>query len=283
MNSKILVDEKVFHPWKPALFNHTLTDHTLLSLSSLIELAKRHDPKGLIRYHGGHATAATNFENAPQTHATGRSVLDTLTNIGDSDSWVAFHYVDRDPIYKELVDYCLDQMQPLVERYEPKMQGRAGWIFVTSPNAVTPFHMDHEHNFLMQIRGSKRVNVWDPANREVVGENWLETFHATYSREKVKYEDHYQKTAHEFDAVPGLGIYMPSTAPHWVKNGPEVSVTLSVTFLTEGTKRAERIHSMNHMLRRRGLRPSPYGASPVRDAAKDRVFRAYQGARKMLG
>ena len=35
-------------------------------------------------------------------------------------------------------------------------------IFVSSPGAVTPFHMDHEHNFILQIRGNKKLYTWDP-------------------------------------------------------------------------------------------------------------------------
>jgi hypothetical protein len=30
---------------------------------------------------------------------------------------------------------------------------------------------------------------------------------------------------------PGDGVYVYPFAPHWVKNGPEPSVSLSITFL----------------------------------------------------
>ena len=45
---------------------------------------------------------------------------------------------------------------------------RAGWIFVTSPHTITPFHMDKEHNFILQIKGNKRLYVWEPDDVETL-------------------------------------------------------------------------------------------------------------------
>lgn len=277
------IDQASFNPWKPFSFQHKLSDHPLLTLPSLIELAKRHEPKGLIRYHGGHATAATNFETAPTTHATGLSVQETLNNIEKSGSWVAFHFIHRDPIYKELVKSVLDEVRPLIEAHEKNMTNLTGWIFVSSPGAVTPYHLDHEHNFLMQIRGKKRVNVWDPSNRDVVTYRALEIFHANSSRKEVIYTDAIQKHAFEVDAQPGLGVYMPSTAPHWVKNGDDVSITLSVTFTTDATLRKERVYTANNMLRVRGVEPAPYQSSKMKDSLKAAVVGSYIGAKRLAG
>ena len=32
-------------------------------------------------------------------------------------------------------------------------------IFVTSPNRITPYHIDRECNFLMQVSGSKTISI----------------------------------------------------------------------------------------------------------------------------
>jgi hypothetical protein len=83
-----------------------------------------------------------------------------------------------------------------------------------------------------------------------------------------------------FHLVPGLGGYMPQTAPHAVENGPGVSVTLSVTYLTDATRRRALLHRANHLLRRRGISPTPVGKLPVVDAVKHAAFRtALTGAR----
>src|SRR5262249_40893145 len=142
---------------------------------------------------------------------------------------------------------------------------RAGWIFVSSPNAVTPFHIDHEHNFILQIRGTKKLHTWDPFDRSIVTERAQELFHSSHSRELIVWRDEFLGKARVFDLVPGLGGYMPSTTPHMVENGPEVSITMSFTYYTDATRRRELLYRTNVALRRLGLSPRPIGASPARD------------------
>ena len=139
---------------------------------------------------------------------------------------MALHNVQNDPLYRTLVDEVLDYVQPRVDKKDPGMHDRAGWIFITSPNAVTPYHMDHEHNFILQVRGKKTLHVWEPLDREVVTERSLELFHAKHSRELVQYREEFQRRARVFDLEPGMGGYMPTTSPHWVKNGDGVSITV---------------------------------------------------------
>jgi cytochrome P450 len=42
------------------------------------------------------------------------------------------------------------------EPLAPGMCQREGFIFISSPGAVTPFHLDPEHNFLLQIKMDAR-------------------------------------------------------------------------------------------------------------------------------
>ena len=97
--------------------------------------------------------------------------------------------IQTDPIYRKLVDEVLDQLRPVIETKDRGMGYRAGWIFVTSPNAITPFHMDQEHNFIMQVMGKKRLYVWDPFDREAVSHEGLERFHAVHSRDLVRFSE----------------------------------------------------------------------------------------------
>ena len=115
----------------------------------------------------------------------------------------------------------------------------------------------------------------------MVTERSLELFHARSSRELVVYREDQQRRAHVFDLEPGLGGYMPQTAPHWVKNGPRVSVTLSVTYLTDATRRRALLHRGNHLIRSRGLRPAPVGESPVRDGVKLAALKSALGAARL--
>ncbi len=253
----ISFDTETFHPLRIMGVSHTLMGHPLLELGSLVELAKRLDKVGGVRAHSDNARPDTSFAHAPDTHPVEQSMEDTLRTIEKSKAWMALHNIQNDPIYRRLVDEVLDYVQPMVERRDPGMCHRAGWIFVTSPNAITPFHIDHEHNFILQIHGKKTINVFDPLDREVVSEEALELFHAKLSRDLVTFDDEKQKHAHVFEAGPGMGAYMPTTAGHWVKNGDNVSITVSFTYYTHSTMRRKAAHVANHELRRMGLKPRP--------------------------
>jgi hypothetical protein len=142
--------------------------------------------------------------------------------------------------------------------------------------------MDHEANFLLQIRGTKAISVWDPTDRAVVAERELEAFHGAWSLDETILRDELEPRARVIDAAPGTGVFMPFTAPHAVRNGPEISVTLSVTFITNRMRREQALFSANHRLRKLGISPRAVGSSRVHDAAKLGVFGALDGARGLL-
>jgi hypothetical protein len=262
---------------------HSLAEHPLLQLPAIVELGKRLGEAGSVRYHNAQAQFGTDFSTAPETHRAQASVSGTLDRIEKAEAWMALHNVQQDPRYRALVDEVLDFVRPQVEPHDPGMCSRAGWIFVSSPGAVTPYHMDHENNFILQIRGTKTLYVWDPLDREVVTERALELFHGKYSRELVTYQDGFQSRAHVFDLEPGMGGYMPQTSPHAVKNGPDVSITLSVTYLTRATRRRALLYRANDKLRSLGLAPSPIGTSAMRDGLKYAAFRTALSAARALG
>jgi hypothetical protein len=190
--------------------------------------------------------------------------------------------VQADPIYRRLIDDVLDEVKPIVERRDPGMCYRAGWIFVSSPNTVTPFHMDHEHNFILQIRGKKRLYTWDPFDREVVSERAQELFHDQHSRELVVWKEAWRSRARVFELEPGLGGYMPSTTPHMVENGDGPSITISFTYYTDATRQRELLYRGNARLRRLGIEPHPIGTSPSRDRVKRAVINSYTTAKNAV-
>jgi hypothetical protein len=139
--------------------------------------------------------------------------------------------------------------------------------------------MDHEHNFIMQISGTKKLYTWDPFDREVISDEALELFHDENSRKKVEWRDEFLSRATLLEIGPGLGGYMPSTTPHMVVNGPEPSITISFTYYTDSTRRRELLFRGNARLRRMGITPRAIGASGSRDRFKSAVLEAYTVAR----
>jgi len=275
---RIEFDERTFDPMRVAVVSHQLMGHPLLEYGRLVALGRRLATKNSVRWHDDRASPDTPFGQAPETNRAQWSAEDTLERIEDARAWCSLLNVQQDPEYRALVDEVLDSVKPRIDRVDPGMCYRGGWIFITSPNAVTPFHIDHEHNFILQVRGKKTVHVWEPLDRESLSEEALELFHGVYRRDRVIWREEIERRAHAFEFEPGMGAYMPTTSPHWVKNGPGVSVTVSFTYYTDATSRRKLLHRANHLLRGRGITPSPVGAHPLRDAAKVAGYRAIRTA-----
>jgi hypothetical protein len=236
-------------------------------------------PQQLVRWHFANIPVSTNFASAAREHANGRSSDETLATIDQANSFVFIQHIEEDPEYRALVQEIIGSVAPTIERIDPGIRAVHGWLFVSSPGAVTPYHMDHETNFLLQIRGSKRISVWDPQDRGVLSTEQLEAFHANWSLAETSWREELETKAHVTEARPGSGVFMPYTAPHAVKNGPDISITLSITFLTERNQREQDLFAANYRLRRLGLRPRPIGVSPVLDEAKLHALHALQNAR----
>lgn len=264
--SPIEFDPNEFDPWRIQPVHHRLADHPLLQMPQLQALAGRLDALGSIRTHGNDATAGTPFNDATRLHPNRRTAAETLTGIDDAKAFLSLLNVQIDPIYRELVGSVLDRVNDLVEPRDPGMCYRGGWIFVSSPGTVTPFHFDKEHNFLLQIRGTKRVYVWDVDDTVVASELARDRFHHCHERKQLVWDETFRARAHVFDLRPGEGAYMPSTCPHMVENGDSPSVTMSFTYYTDATRRNALLHKAHAMLRERGFAPPPVGASPLLDA-----------------
>jgi len=275
-------DTTRFDPKRIHAVKHRLHGHPLLELAALSRFAERMAPRGQLRFHGNTTTAGTAFNTAPTEHATGMSAVETVQSIERAGSWVSFLNIQTDPEYRALVDEVLDGLKPELERVDPGMYGYGGWIFLTSPRVVTPYHMDRENNFILQARGTKRIHVWDPNDPAVVAPRVREDFNTYRSRDGQVYKDEFLPRARVFDAKPGDGAFMPSNGPHWVQNGDEVSVTVSFTYYTKATKRFETLCRANSALRKLGLRPIEAGASPLRDTVKQRAYTALLLARGLV-
>ena len=66
--------------------------------------------------------------------------------------------VEQDPVYGALLRECLEEVRALSEP-EGGMTLQEGYIFISAPNSMTPSHVDPEHNFLLQIKGTKEMHV----------------------------------------------------------------------------------------------------------------------------
>lgn len=138
------------------------------------------------------------------------------------------------------------------------------------------------YNFLLQIRGSKRIHQFDPRDRTIVTEKDLERFYGGAHR-NMTFREEFRAKAWVFELQPGQGLYFPVTAPHFVENGSSVSVSFSITFRTPDLEQRSIVHNVNAYLRGRGWRPKPAGQHPWRDRLKATSYRLWRKARGLLG
>ncbi|MCK9538940.1 cupin-like domain-containing protein [Dokdonella sp.] len=271
-----------FHPWRIQPVRHRLAAHPLLQPAQLVELGKRLERLGRVRTHSDDATPGTSFNAAPRLHPHRKSAAETLADIHAARAWMSLLNVQADPVYRALVDAVLDDIRPSVERSDPGMCYRGGWIFVTSPRTVTPFHFDKEHNFILQVQGRKTLYVWDHRDTEAASERARDRFHATHERDLLVWREELRERAQVFHLEPGQGAYMPSTSPHMVENGDGPSITMSFTYYTHATRRDSALHSLHERLRGLGIALAPVGHRPAVDAMLHHVGGSVRAVRHVL-
>ena len=240
----IELDWSNFKPWAVTPVSHKISEHPLLQIAQLIELAKRLEAKGGIRAHTSDAGAGTAFGDAPDLHPVEAPLIQTMEHIEATKAWMSLLNVQTDPVYRQLVDDVLSSVRPQVEAKDPGMSYFGGWIFVSSPRTVTPFHIDKEHNFILQISGQKTVYVWEPDDLRVVSERARDRFHSRHRRDLIVWREEFRELAHCFKLGPGQGAYMPSTSPHLVEVGEGPSITMSFTYYTDSTRRDNLVHKV---------------------------------------
>ncbi len=269
------VDQSRFQnnfPNRGFMVRHQLCDRPEFTLPRLVELAQRL-PADEVEYFSG----MVSVDQDPSSHPrNGLSVAETVRRIEENGSWMVLKNVQSDPPYRALMRQFLDEVYRRLPASFRNTHREEAFIFISSPGSITPFHLDEEHNFLLQVRGSKHVSMWDPKDRivmpETQSEYMLQVWHSSDYHRNMKFEDAYQARAVVHTLCPGDGLHFPIGAPHWVKNGPEVSVSFSVTFRSEQSERQAVVYYVNRRLRRLGLRPTPPEVSPWRDALKYRGF-----------
>ena len=238
---------------------HTLAGHPLLEMEAVARLAQAL-PDASIEHNLGDIPLIVGSDEVTTLDSDPAEIVRTIEANG---SWMVLKNVEQDPAYRALLDALLDQVKPLVGEREGGMLQREAFIFVSAPGAITPSHVDPEHNFLLQIRGTKTMNVGtfaDPA----VEQAELERIYGGGHRNIEQLPD----TVTPYVLQPGDGVYVRPDAPHFVLNGEEASVSLSITWRTAVTKRTARVHRANGRLRRLRVAPVAPGQRPGVDRVK---------------
>ncbi|WP_428407209.1 cupin-like domain-containing protein [Hyphococcus sp.] len=251
------------YPNLPARLRHHLTDHPLLEIDRLVVLA-RVLPESAVEYNSGDLPIG---QDPAKTPMNGLTPEETVRRIAENKSWIVLKNIEQDGDYAALLEGCAADVAPSVKAATGEMHKCEGFIFVSSPASVTPFHMDPEHNILMQMRGTKTFTIFPAKADAIVTDEQHEAFHRAGGHRNLPYKDEYASLAENVELSPGDALYVPLKSPHWVKVGPEVSVSLSVTWRSEASDAEAQLRRANGWLRSKGLTPPRPGAAPMRDRA----------------
>ena len=265
------------YPEVPHKLPHGLESHPLLELDALAGLARRL-PRGSIECNLGDQPIGV--DRVPEQLRD--RVVETIRDIGTAGCWVGLRNVEQQPEYAELLESLLEDMRPQIERKTGAMLNLQSFIFVTSPGGVTPYHFDPEHNILLQLRGSKVMTVFAPGDPAFAADEVHEVYHAG-GRPELPWREEMEPHGMPFELGPGEAVYVPVMAPHFVRNGPEVSVSISVTWRSPWSYAEADARAFNAMLRRIGIKPAAPGRWPRQNLIKAYGWRTLRKLRRRAG
>lgn len=288
---QISVDESVFSTAKISAIRHNFHEHPLMQPERLAQLARSLMPNGQCRFIAPGTSQSSPFDHKAES-PDGLSIEEVFRRIEEPGSWVALYRVDTDPEYARFLHEVLDSVRHLIDRQEGAIFMARGFVFISAPPSVTPFHIDRENNFWLQIRGRKTISVWEPTDRETVSSRHVENFIVNKDLAGVRLQEEARVRSHEFDTGPGDGVYFPSISPHttrsdrsWCRPGDGVSISIGIVFYTHVTRQHAYTHFVNRILRRLGIEPQAPGTSLRVDRVKHalgrllilpyRLFRGY--------
>ncbi len=265
----------------PVAMQHNLHELDMFSADSLEQLSRRY--LGHPRDYFVAASAPTpgaEFYSVPHSMA---DPVETLATLGSHPARLLFKRPENhDPRFRSLLDTLFGQvvaLQPQLAR--ERIVRLESAVFITSAATTTPFHFDPEINFFAQIEGEKTYHVYGP---QVLSECELEDFYARNVINIGQVDLASRDPAAEviFRLRPGLGLHQPQNSPHWVETGAGRSVSYAFVFETESSRAVGRARAFNQKLRRVGVKPSPPGAAPGRDALKSESLKLIRPVRHAL-
>ena len=279
------VDPARFSTHRISPIRHDFDRHPLMQLPRLAQLARDLLPTEQCRFIRPGSSQTSEFFHTPKA-PDGQDIDAVFEHIETPGSWVALYNVQTDPHYAAFLDEVMASARTLIGPEQPGLFRVAGFIFISAPPSVTPFHIDRENNFWLQIRGRKTMTVFDHRDRDVVPARAVEEFIVHGSLNEVRLDPALLDHGHDFDVGPGDGVYFPATSPHmtrtttdWVQPGDGVSISIGVVFYTAVTRHQARVHQCNRVLRHLGLQPDCPGTRPWRDALKAPLGQAIAAAR----
>jgi hypothetical protein len=266
-------------PLKPFVIRHKLAGHPLLTLPRIAQLAAEL-PRDLIEYNSGNVA----IDQDPDAIASvDLDPVEVVKRIETAGAWMVLKRVEQSAEYRALLEDTLKSVaraRGFNSLLDAGFEQVEGFLFVSSPNSTTPFHLDSEDNFFVHIHGEKFFTIFDNSDRAIVSDDEIER--SMTRHRNLKYDERFAPRGQEFHLFAGDGCFVPYQWPHWVRTADSHSISLAITWKTREVRRLNDLHFFNSMLRGIGLPQPPPGRQPLRDALKLAFYRSVTTAIKPL-
>jgi hypothetical protein len=242
------------YPEGPHKLRHELGAHPLLERDALAELGEKLPPHSVEFDRGG------------------LTIGETIRNIETADGWAVLRNIEQEPAYAALLASLIGEIEHEIAARTGKPLKTQGFIFVSSPHAVTPYRFDPVHNILLQLAGEKTMTVCPAGAATCTPDREHETCH-TGGAPEPSWQEELACHGASFRLTPGEAVYVPVMAPHHVRNGPEPSISLSITWRSAWSFAEADARAFNAVLRQLGFDPRPPGRWPARNRGKSIAWR----------
>ena len=265
---------------EPFLVSHRLTDHPYFTLPRLLELCRRL-PSRRVLFRAANIPGDVELDTSYDLYKRGLTLDDVIEHFEERQAYICVNNPEMDPEYRPVIESLLAEVAAQVDPLDPGITWYSTYVFISAHDSTTPYHMDREMNFLLQIRGGKTVYLWNPADSEIMTDAQKDLLLARVGS-RPSYKPSFESKAAVFELRPGFGVHHPFIAPHRVHTGSELSISLAVTFRTRRSDVWTGAHAFNARMRRLGLRPGPVGRVAWVDGAKTTAVRAWARTRSLL-
>src|SRR6185312_9932762 len=139
------------------VLEHGLAEESAFDLDRLVHLAQltaETRPKDLY-YDEGNVAPEHRWDTIRRGSLP---ITETIRSIERQGAWIMIWRSDLVEPYGKLLNRVLADIFALTGReIDRTIKKREVILFITSPNRVTPYHIDRECNFLLQMRGRKQI------------------------------------------------------------------------------------------------------------------------------
>jgi hypothetical protein len=259
---------------KPFLFFHNLDSNDLFTTKSVEKLA---EIWSLDNTKTGFFYLDRKFrEWGSEDHKAG--LLEAFRHSDLSRMRMKLSFIHTQPAYGEILETCTQELSQLTgvdlrKDYRAPLET----LFLSSPNEFTPYHIDSEDSFLLQIQGNKTIYIFDGSDSEILNGLDIERY---WSQNEIAFREEIRSRGVKFEMKAGTGVHIPQHFPHMVESGPISSISLSIGY--EPVTFDRDLFRVNHQLRKLGINPTPPGKSKVIDNTKMVVFAGAKGITKTL-